>query len=37
VAYFALAGAIVLVVVTAIHAFKNRKYLPHLKLKERFS
>lgn len=37
VAYFALAGAIILGVVTTIHAFKNRKYLPHLKLKERFS
>lgn len=37
VAYFALAGAIVLVIVTALHAFKNRNYLPHLKLKERFA
>ncbi|MFT5752014.1 MAG: hypothetical protein ACI828_001369 [Flavobacteriales bacterium] len=37
VAYYALAGAVVLMIVTGLHAYNNRKTAPHLKLKERFS
>lgn len=37
IAYYALLGAIVLFVITGLHAFKNRDTAPHLKLKERLS
>ena len=36
IAYYALLGAIVLVVITMLHAFKNKETAPHLKFKERF-
>lgn len=35
VAYYALFGALVLFVITGLHAFSNRDTAPHLKLKER--
>lgn len=37
VAYYALAGAIILLFIVGLHAFNNRSTAPHLKLKERFS
>ncbi|WP_298323072.1 tryptophan-rich sensory protein [uncultured Dokdonia sp.] len=36
IAYYALLGAAVLVVITMLHAFKNKETAPHLKFKERF-
>lgn len=35
IAYYALLGAIVVFIVTMLHAFKNRDTAPHIKLKER--
>jgi len=37
IAYYALAGAVVLFFITMVHAFKNRDTAPHLKLKERLN
>ncbi len=37
IAYYALTGAIVLFIITMIHAYRNRETAPHLKLKERLS
>ncbi|ANH59431.1 hypothetical protein [Dokdonia donghaensis] len=36
IAYYALLGAVVLVIITMLHAFKNKETAPHLKFKERF-
>lgn len=35
IAYYALCGAIVLLVITTLHAYNNRKTAPHIKLQER--
>lgn len=37
IAYYALCGALLLIVITSLHAYNNRKTAPHIKLKERFS
>jgi len=36
IAYYALLGAVVLVIITMLHAHKNKETAPHIKLKERF-
>lgn len=36
VAYYALAGAAVLIFITLVHGYRNRKTAPHIKLMERF-
>lgn len=35
IAYYALCGAIVLIAITTLHAYNNRKTAPHMKLQER--
>ena len=37
ISYYALCGAIVLIVIISLHAFNNRKTAPHIKWIERFS
>ena len=36
IAYYAILGAVVLVIITMLHALKNKATAPHLKFKERF-